>query len=56
MNNDQGKMATDLLQAKARLAIIANMAKSNLERCADDPEVAEIMQSILATCTPSETH
>ena len=56
MNTQMTEIATDLLQARARLALIARMARLNLERYPDQREFNEVMETILATCGTHREH
>ena len=50
MDTDVSNLATDLMQARARLALIARMVRVNLENRPDDEDFNEVMETILATC------
>jgi hypothetical protein len=56
MDSDYSQLATDLMQAEARLALIARMARHNLEALPDAQEFGEVMLTILAACGARQEH
>jgi hypothetical protein len=46
--NRESELTTNLMQAEARLGIIARVARLNMEELLDDHEFARVLQTILA--------
>ena len=56
MHRNVTELTTDLLRAETRLALIARMAKLNLEQRPDQQDFDEVLQTILATCSSTPGH
>ena len=56
MDGDTSRLTDDLLRAQARLALIARMARHNLEQSPSQQEFSEILRIILAACETRTEH
>ena len=56
MEAEVTRLADDLLRAKARLALIARMARHNLDQAPSEQEFDEVMRTILAACENRTEH